>query len=168
MAFGERRAAARAIFEAKDSGADRAGHEHASVERIGADSARKRSPQAQQVSQAQEGTAQGTVVAPGPEGQLAAQQMQQWTAQCEEQQMEPRGSAAAQPHKRRAVSAATAVGAVGDGGQRPAEVTEIAHDTPARYGERVDRRGTRVARRRLGPYLEGLRLAVNRRPARGL
>eukprot|EP00966_Prymnesium_polylepis_P252615 5840189-Prymnesium_polylepis.1 len=65
--------------------------------------------------------------------------------------VELRVAAAAAPHKRRAVSAATAVGAVGACGKQPGEATEITGDTPARHGGRVERRGARGAQRRLAP-----------------
>eukprot|EP00966_Prymnesium_polylepis_P104687 2425118-Prymnesium_polylepis.1 len=53
--------------------------------------------------------------------------------------VEPRVAVAAQPHKWRAVSAATAVRAAGDSGQQRAKVTEGTDDAPARHGGRVER-----------------------------
>jgi hypothetical protein len=151
LALGARRARALATIEQKEAGAiDAAGAsagQRAAAEMGGADNA---GGQGQPESQAQAAT---STVALEPEEHVTEQVTEQQLAQADGQRMEARAAVAAQPHKRQAVSAATAVGAVGDGGRLvPGEATEIADDTLARGGGRVERRGARGARRRLAPY----------------
>ena len=69
--------------------------------------------------------------------------------------VEPRVAVAAQPHKRRAVSAATAVGAVGEGARKLGGATEATGNAAARHGGRVERRAAFGERRRLAPYARG-------------
>ena len=147
LALGARRARALATIEQKEAGAiDAAGAsagQRAAAEMGGADNA------GQPESQAQAAT---STVALEPEEHVTEQVTEQQLAQADGQRMEARAAVAAQPHKRQAVSAATAVGAVGDGGRLvPGEATDIADDTLARGGGRVERRGARGARRRLAP-----------------
>ena len=99
-----------------------------------------------------------TVREPGGQGQLEGQAQvaaQAVASEPKEQQMEPLAVVASQPHKRRAVSAATAVGAVGEGAQQPGGATEATDDAPARHGGRVEQRAACGARRRLAPYARG-------------
>ena len=150
LALGERRARAFGVFEPADAGAigatgagaaQRAAAEAGDAGRVGWQG----QPEGQ-------GQAAAHAVASEPEEQPMAQPMEQQLTRAAERQMEPRAAVAAQPHKRRAVPAATAVGAIGGGGRQPAEAAEISGGEPADRGPRVVRGRTRGARRRLAPY----------------
>ena len=91
--------------------ADAGAAQHAAAETGGAESAAK---QGQAKSQAQT-TASAAALEPVEAQEAARMELEQ-----DEQpaSVEPRVAVAAQPHKRRAVSAATAVGAVGEGARQ--------------------------------------------------
>eukprot|EP00966_Prymnesium_polylepis_P327006 7382873-Prymnesium_polylepis.1 len=101
-AIGERRAAARAVFEAKESGADRASGARAGVSPGAAESAG--APQRQQHKEGAQPQqpAVAPVTAPEPQPQLEAQPMKAQPTEAREVPAEPRVAAAAEPHKRQA------------------------------------------------------------------
>ena len=140
------------VFERKDAdaidAADAGAAQHAAAETGGAESAAKQGQAKRQ--------AQTTASAAGPEP-VETQEAARMELEQDEQpaSVEPRVAVAAQPHKRRAVSAATAVGAVGEGARQLGGATEATDDAPARHGGRVERRAACGARRRLAPYARG-------------
>ena len=152
LALGERRARALGVSEPRSAGAIGAAGAGAAMRAAAETGEAGRA--GQPVGQAQ---AAAQAVASEPVEQLMEQPMEQQMAQAAEQQVEPRAAVAAQPHKRRAVLAATAVGAVQDGGKQPGWATQATNDALVWHSGRVERRGAwgarrRGARRRLVPY----------------
>ena len=115
LQLGERLAAGATVFVAKDPGADRDAREFARVSQIGAESAGA-PQQCQLLLQPEQPEMQAAAWAAAP----ATAEMAQMEMTANDEQpasAEPRVAAAAEPHKRRAVAAGTAVGApVGVGG----------------------------------------------------